>query len=50
MSRLFGSLRQMGYVVKDIDSAMRHWIDVCQIGPWFYVDKLVINNFKYKGK
>ena len=40
MSRLFGSLRQMGYVVKDIDSAMRHWIDVCQIGPWFYVDKL----------
>ena len=50
MSRLFGSLRQMGYVVKDIDSAMRHWIDVCQIGPWFYVDKLVINNFKYKGQ
>ena len=50
MSRLFGSLRQMGYVVKNIDSAMRHWTDVCQIGPWFYVDKLVINNFKYKGQ
>ncbi|MBL6954144.1 MAG: VOC family protein [Alphaproteobacteria bacterium] len=50
MSRLFGSLRQMGYVVKDIDAAMRHWIDVCQIGPWFYVDKLVVQDFTYKGQ
>jgi hypothetical protein len=50
MSRLFGPLRQMGYVVKDIDAAMRHWIDVCQVGPWFYVDKLAIDGFRYKGK
>ncbi|MFP6745988.1 MAG: VOC family protein [Alphaproteobacteria bacterium] len=50
MSRLFGPLRQMGYVVRDIDAAMRHWIDVCQIGPWFYVDKLAINDFHYKGQ
>ena len=50
MSRLFGPLRQMGYVVKDIDAAMRHWIDVCQVGPWFYVDKLVVTDFTYKGR
>ena len=50
MSRLFGPLRQMGYVVKDIDAAMRHWIEVCQVGPWFYVDKLVVNDFTYKGQ
>ncbi|MBT7759158.1 MAG: VOC family protein [Rhodospirillaceae bacterium] len=50
MSRLFGPLRQMGYVVKDIDAAMRHWIDVCQVGPWFYVDKLVVQDFTYKGQ
>jgi hypothetical protein len=29
MSRLFGPLRQMGYVVTDIDAAMKHWIEVC---------------------
>ena len=28
MSRLFGPLRQMGFVVRDIDRAMRHWIEV----------------------
>lgn len=50
MSRLFGPLRQMGYVVRDIESAMRHWIEVCQIGPWFYVDKLAMHDFTYKGQ
>ena len=50
MSRLFGPLRQMGYVVKDIDAAMRYWIDVCQIGPWFYIDKLAVDDFRYKGQ
>jgi hypothetical protein len=25
MSRLFGPLRQMGIVVRDIEAAMRHW-------------------------
>ena len=34
MSLLFGPLRQMGYVVRDIEGAMRHWIDVCGVGPW----------------
>jgi hypothetical protein len=32
MSRLFGSLRQMGYVVTDVDGAMKHWIEVCGVG------------------
>ena len=35
MSRLFGPLRQMGFVVRDIDQAMRHWVEVCGIGPWY---------------
>ncbi|HJM91328.1 MAG: VOC family protein [Alphaproteobacteria bacterium] len=50
MSRLFGPLRQMGYVVKDMDAAMRYWIDVCQVGPWFYIDKLAVDDFRYKGQ
>lgn len=50
MSRLFGSLRQMGYVVRDIDAAMRHWIEVCGVGPWFYVDKLPVTAFSYRGQ
>jgi hypothetical protein len=50
MSRLFGPLRQMGYVVRDIDKAMRHWVEVCGVGPWFYADKLPLNSFHYRGQ
>ncbi len=50
MSRLFGPIRQMGYVVRDIESAMHHWIDVCGIGPFFYVDRLPLINFQYQGQ
>src|SRR5262245_16910307 len=46
MSRLFGELRQVGIVVRDIEAAMKHWIEVCGVGPWVYIDKL---EFSYRG-
>jgi len=48
MSRLFGPLRQMGFVVRDIDKAMRHWVAVCGIGPWFIAEKLPLDAFWFK--
>ena len=48
MSRLFGPLRQMGFVVRDIDQAMRHWVEVCGIGPWYIAEKLPLHGFWYK--
>ncbi|HXT82461.1 MAG TPA: VOC family protein [Acetobacteraceae bacterium] len=50
MSRLFGPLRQMGIVVRDIESAMRHWVEVCGVGPWFYTDRLALTEFSYDGR
>jgi hypothetical protein len=50
MSRLFGSLRQMGYVVRDVEAAMRHWVEVCGVGPWFYAERLPLTAFTYAGK
>lgn len=47
MSRLFGELRQIGIVVRDIEAAMKHWIEVCGVGPWYYTDKLPVNTFRY---
>ena len=40
MSRLFGPMRQVGIVVRDIEKAMRHWVEVCGVGPWFYTAQL----------
>lgn len=50
MSRLFGSMRQIGIVVRDIEAAMQHWIEVCGIGPWYYTDRLAVTAFTYNGK
>ena len=33
MSRIFGAVCQNGYVVRDIDAAMKHWIEVMGVGP-----------------
>lgn len=48
MSRLFGEMRQIGIVVRDIDAAMKHWAEVCGVGPWFYADKLPVTSFGYR--
>src|SRR3981081_3898642 len=50
MSRLFGSFRQLGIVVRDIDKAMKHWVNGCGVGPWCYTDKLGVTDYMYQGK
>jgi catechol 2,3-dioxygenase-like lactoylglutathione lyase family enzyme len=50
MSRLFGDLRQVGIAVRDIEAAMRHWVEVCGVGPWFYTDRLPVTGFTYAGR
>lgn len=50
MSRFFGEVRQIGYVVRDIEAAMKFWSETLGIGPWFYAPKIVDQVFEYKGK
>lgn len=49
MSRIFGEIRQLGYVVEDIEAAMDHWSRVLGIGPWFYAPKVPIEQYFYRG-
>ena len=49
MSRFFGKVRQNGYVVRDIESALRHWTEVLGVGPFFYVDRVPVKDFRYCG-
>lgn len=48
MSRLFGNIAQIGYVVRDIDAAMDNWVKH-GVGPWFYVDRVQTDYFRYRG-
>jgi hypothetical protein len=48
MSRTFGNIAQIGYVVRDIDAAMDDWVKH-GVGPWFYVDRVQTDYFRYRG-
>ncbi len=50
MSRIFGEVRQIGYVVRDIQAAMRYWIEVVGVGPFFYLEPRTAQHTKYHGK
>lgn len=50
MSRHFGEIRQLGYVVRDIEAAMDHWTKTIGVGPWFYNPRVPIKNFEYRGQ
>ena len=50
MSRFLGEIRQLGYVVKDIEAAMDHWSRVLGVGPWFYNPRVPIVNYRYRGE
>jgi len=36
---LLGPSTQLGFVVKDLDAALEHWIGVLGVGPFLYFDK-----------
>lgn len=44
-----GPVRQVGYVVKDIEKAMQEWLHL-GVGPWFYTEKVPVENYQYMGK
>ena len=50
MSRIFGAVRQNGYIVRDIRGAMEHWISVMGVGPWFYIDRVKMDYFRHRGQ
>jgi hypothetical protein len=50
MSRFFGEIRQAGYVVPDIEAAMRYWTDILGVGPFFYNERVPIRNYVYRGQ
>ena len=50
MSRFLGEIRQLGYVVHDIEAAMDHWSRTLGVGPWFYNPKVPIENYRYRGE
>ncbi len=49
MSRHFGPVRQNGYVVRDIEAAMDYWTRTLGVGPFFFIEEVPVQNFRYRG-
>jgi hypothetical protein len=47
---LFGPIRQNGYVVRDIHAAMHHWVVAHGVGPWFFIERVKTDWFRYRGQ
>ncbi|WP_142846806.1 VOC family protein [Telmatospirillum sp. J64-1] len=50
MSRFFGEIRQLGYVVNDIEQEMRRWTETLGVGPWYYAERVPVQNFYHRGQ
>lgn len=50
MSTLLGPIRQLGYVVDDIEAGMKYWSETMGVGPWYYNPAVPIRNYTYDGQ
>jgi hypothetical protein len=45
MSRILGPIRQLGYVVQNVETAMRHWVEIKGVSLWFASDNFALLAF-----
>jgi hypothetical protein len=50
VSILFGPIRQVAFVVEDIDAAMTHWAGVLGVGPFHVKRRIRFEPFIYQGE
>lgn len=49
MSRLYGSVRQIAFVVHSLDRALAYWTQTLGVGPFFVQRETAPENFRYRG-
>lgn len=50
LRELWGPIGQIGYVVKDLASAMQQWTDSVGVGPWHVIDPAPFDSLRYRGE
>jgi catechol 2,3-dioxygenase-like lactoylglutathione lyase family enzyme len=49
MSRTYGPIRQIAFVVRDLDAALRYWTETLGVGPFFVMRNVSPEDFQYRG-
>ncbi len=45
-----GVIKQIAYVVDDLDAAAARWVELVQAGPFFRIDDARIEDMRYRGR
>ena len=49
MTDQFGVIRQVAYVVEDMDQALKYWVDFLGAGPFYMFEHSQMDDQKYRG-
>jgi len=49
MSQPLYTVRQLAYVVRDLESALKYWTEVLKVGPFFKFEHCPLSNQRYRG-
>ncbi len=49
MTQPLYTVRQLAYVIKDMDAALKYWVDVLKVGPFFLFEHCPLENQVYRG-
>jgi len=50
MSQKFGEIRQIAFVVRSIDDALRYWTETLGVGPFFVMRQVTPDDWRYGGE
>jgi catechol 2,3-dioxygenase-like lactoylglutathione lyase family enzyme len=50
MSQPLYTVRQLAYVVRDMDAALKYWTEVMKVGPFFMFEHCPLDNQRYRGQ
>ena len=42
MSQPLDTVRQLAYVTRDLDAAVKYWVDVLYVGPFFLLEHITL--------
>jgi hypothetical protein len=49
MTQPLDTVRQLAYVTRDLDAAIKYWVDVLHVGPFFLIEHITLENQRYRG-
>jgi catechol 2,3-dioxygenase-like lactoylglutathione lyase family enzyme len=47
---MLGAVRQLGFVVRDLDRALEYWTKTLGVGPFFTIHKVTPEKWRYRGQ